>query len=109
MRITTGSERAYLILWEFRVRRGCERRFQRVYGPRGDWARLFRKGRGYLGTHLRRHPSVKRRYLVLDAWTSRAAFVAFQKRWGKLYKALDRACESLTESEVPLGKFTVST
>ena len=28
--------------------------FVRVYGPEGDWAAFFRRGRGYIGTELLR-------------------------------------------------------
>lgn len=99
----------YLILWEFRVRRGRERKFERIYGSRGDWAQLFRRARGYRGTQLWRDTRRGgRHYVVLDMWASRANFLAFKKRWAKPYKALDIACLSLTESETPIGTFTVS-
>jgi hypothetical protein len=31
----------FLALWEYEVKPGCEERFENVYGPEGDWARLF--------------------------------------------------------------------
>src|SRR5882757_4144284 len=33
----------FLVLWEFEVKPGCEKRFERVYGPGGDWDSLFRR------------------------------------------------------------------
>ena len=30
-----------LALWEFEVKPGCEERFERVYGPGGDWDPCF--------------------------------------------------------------------
>jgi len=31
----------FLVLWEFEVKPGSEQRFERVYGPGGDWDSLF--------------------------------------------------------------------
>lgn len=92
----------HVILWEFRVRRGREREFEEVYGPRGEWARLFALGAGYLGTALNRDPGGERRYVVVDRWASREAYEAFRRERGGEYEALDRRCEDLTEHEAPL-------
>ncbi len=95
----------YMILWEYRVRRGSERRFERIYGPRGDWARLFRRARGYRGTALYRDAETRGRYATRDAWTSKAAFNAFKKKFAAEYAELDRECKNLTESETRIGAF----
>ena len=42
----------YVILWRFRPVVGQESEFERAYGPSGEWARLFRRDEGYLGTEL---------------------------------------------------------
>jgi hypothetical protein len=46
--------RSYVSLCEFRVNTGFVFEFEKAYGPDGDWARLFRRGDGYLGTELLR-------------------------------------------------------
>ncbi|MGH9794211.1 MAG: antibiotic biosynthesis monooxygenase family protein [Candidatus Acidiferrales bacterium] len=96
----------YVIVWKYRVRRGSERRFERIYGPRGAWARFFRKGRGYLGTQLFREIDRTRSYITIDMWTSRAAFTAFQRRNRSEYERIDAMCEALTERETKIGAFT---
>jgi heme-degrading monooxygenase HmoA len=96
---------AYAIVWELRPRPGREEEFERAYGPEGDWARLFRRAEGYLGTELLRDPAGPGRYLTIDRWASRAAFAAFKRAHGAEYEALDRACEGLTERESSLGSF----
>jgi hypothetical protein len=32
----------FLVLWEYEVKPGSEKRFEKAYGPAGDWAQLFR-------------------------------------------------------------------
>jgi heme-degrading monooxygenase HmoA len=51
--------------------------FERAYGPEGDWAQFFRRGRGYIGTELLRDVEEAERYLVIDRWESAEAYNAF--------------------------------
>jgi hypothetical protein len=61
----------YVVLWRFRPREGRQSEFERAYGPSGEWALLFRRGDGYLGTELLQRSEDPREYLTLDRWTSR--------------------------------------
>jgi len=47
----------HVIVWEFRVKSGHEGEFERIYGPGGDWARLFGRADGFLGIELLRESS----------------------------------------------------
>jgi heme-degrading monooxygenase HmoA len=93
------------IVWEFRVRPGMEAEFERRYAPSGDWARLFAKAEGFLGTTLLRDPADPGRYVSIDAWADEGRFAAFKRVHAAAYAALDRECEALTESEVRIGSF----
>jgi|SRR5215204_660943 len=95
----------YVILWRFRLRMGRESAFERAYGPSGEWALLFRRGDGYLGTELLRRSDDSREYITLDRWASRRAYEAFRARWSSEYRRLDGRLEELTEEEAPLGAF----
>jgi len=96
---------AHLIVWEFRPRPGREREFESAYGPRGEWAMLFRRSADYLGMELVRDLGDPTRYFTLDRWTSREAFEDFRRLHHSEYQALDRRCEHLTAHEAPLGSF----
>jgi heme-degrading monooxygenase HmoA len=95
----------YIIIWEFQVRPGSEIQFEQVYGPDGLWARLFRRGEGYIRTELLRDEKKQGRYLTLDYWVSRAAYERFREQRFDDYKRLDDDCERLTEGEVHLGSY----
>ena len=101
----------YIILWRFRLRMGRQSEFERAYGPSGEWALLFRRGDGYLGTELllRSEDSTEdsREYITLDRWVSRASYEAFRAQFSSEYQRLDRRFEELTEEEAPLGAFEV--
>jgi heme-degrading monooxygenase HmoA len=95
----------YVILWRFRPLEGQESEFERAYGPSGEWALLFGRGDGYLGTELLRRSEDPREYLTLDRWVSRAAYETFHSRFSSEYRGLDRRLEELTEEETLLGTF----
>lgn len=97
---------ALVVLWRFEAA-GRVADFERCYGSGGDWARLFSHSPHYLGTELLTDAQRAGSYVTIDRWTSAAAFEAFKREWKAEYDALDRACESLTASETPLGAFEV--
>ena len=81
-----------------------ETRFERVYGPHGDWVQLFAQDGAYIKTELV-HESNSASYLTLDFWASEAAYDAFRKQHGAEYRALDLKCEGMTENEQEIGRF----
>jgi len=96
----------FVALWEFEVKPGCGPRFEKAYGPAGDWARLFRRDPHFRGTRLLRDPSHKLRFVTLDFWDSRKSYDAFQRRYRQDYLALDQVCEPLTRKERCIGWFS---
>ena len=94
-----------VIVWEFRVKAEARAAFERAYGSDGDWARLFRRAAGYLGTELLRDAADSARYLTIDRWSSPAAFDDFRRDFAQEYEETDRRCAELTESETRVGIF----
>ncbi len=93
----------YLVVWEFYVSAGQEQSFEKVYGPGGDWARLFKGSEAYLGTELVRDVQNRARYVTLDFWASRGAYAQFRASHKAEYEAIDARCEMLTEQETEVG------
>jgi heme-degrading monooxygenase HmoA len=95
----------FVTLWEFEVKSGSEELFERTYGPDGEWARLFRRDEGYLGTRLLRDVDAAHVYVTMDTWESRAAYTEFREKFATEYEKLDRECEGLTVMEKRLGEY----
>ncbi|HUF64790.1 MAG TPA: antibiotic biosynthesis monooxygenase family protein [Gemmatimonadaceae bacterium] len=95
----------FLRVWHFRASPGNEEEFETVYGPGGDWGRLFRSGPGYLGTELLKAEQGKGEYVTIDRWESRDAWINFLELHSGEYKALDRACERLCSVDACIGVF----
>jgi heme-degrading monooxygenase HmoA len=95
--------------WEFEVAPGHEAAFVSVYGPDGDWVRLFRRAPGYVRTELFRDLVRPSRFVTLDHWESADAFAVFRSRFAEEYEALDARCATLTRSEREIGRFEPAT
>ena len=95
----------FVVLWEFEVKPGSTERFERVYGPGGDWDSLFRRDPRHAGTYLWRDLDRPNTYLTADYWHSRAAYDAFLTANVDAYKMLDAATEELTTRELKIGAY----
>jgi hypothetical protein len=95
----------FLVLWEFEVKPGCEQRFERVYGPGGDWDSLFRRDPDHERTELFRDTVKPRVYLTADYWKSRNSYEEFLHSRGAEYKSLDAMAEELTANERHIGSY----
>jgi heme-degrading monooxygenase HmoA len=95
----------FLVIWEFQVKAGREAEFEHIYGPDGDWAALFKREPGYLGTDLLIDARDSCGYMTIDRWVSPAAYEAFKREWFAEYDALDAACDGLTDGETLIGRF----
>jgi hypothetical protein len=93
----------FVALWEYEVKPGCEKRFEKAHGPGGDWARLFQSDSRYSEMRLVQDTFRRGVYLTMDFWESRAGYEEFMTTHGDEYKALDAAGEKLTNNERRIG------
>ncbi|MZQ99700.1 MAG: hypothetical protein GT601_18700 [Acidaminobacter sp.] len=100
-----NTDHAYLYIWRFKVVLDKETEFQRIYGPEGEWVRLFKQGEGYRQTLLLKDLDAPGAYTTVDVWESEAAYNTFKKKFAAEFEALDKYCENLTECEVLVGRF----
>jgi heme-degrading monooxygenase HmoA len=99
----------YVAVWRYRVEDRHRERFETAYGPDGDWAQLFGRAEGYIGTELLRSQSGTdghAHYMTLDRWRSEADWLRFKASHQEAYLALDRQFEALTAGEEMIGTFT---
>ncbi|MBV9669415.1 MAG: antibiotic biosynthesis monooxygenase [Acidobacteriales bacterium] len=94
-----------VIVWRFVAKAERVREFESRYSGEGDWAQLFARAEGYIGTEMWRAVDEANTYLVLDRWDSAEHFSAFKAKFQREYEALDRMCEALTEREEKVGVF----
>ena len=95
----------FVYLWTYDVREGCEREFERLYGPDGDWARFFGESEHYLGTDLLRDNERKGRYVTVDRWLSEESRRVFIREHRREFETLDGKGDRLTANEARIGDF----
>jgi len=95
----------FVALWEFEVKPGGEERFEKAYGPGGDWVRLFQRDTHYYETRLVSDSFRPGVYLTMDFWESRHAYEAFMAVHRAEYQAIDATGEQLTVKERRIGWF----
>lgn len=88
--------------------KAVRRSLERLYGPEGDWVRLFRSGDGFLKTELLQDSAAPSRYLTIDRWTSQPAYEAFRQSHTEQFQAIDQQGDLLTTRETPLGVFLLT-
>src|SRR4029077_20858539 len=99
-----GKIAGFVIVWEFHIRAAKRRTFEGAYGRGGEWAKLFRAGKGFLGTELIRDAEDPNRYLTLDFWKSQKHYERFKSQNRKKYEVIDESYEALTIRESEIGQ-----
>jgi len=94
----------YVRVWEYRVAGEDVDAFVAAYGPEGDWAQLFRRGRGYAGTELFRDAEDAAHLVTVDRWVDRDSWRAFLEEWQERYQELDVTLSALSTSQGSLSQ-----
>lgn len=95
----------YVILWQYQVKKGCEKEFERAYGPDGEWVHFFKGAKGYLRSEFLSDAAREGRYVTIDRWVSQMDYEKFLDDHRSWYQAIDRRCEVFTEIEASMGTY----
>lgn len=98
----------YVVIWRYRVDPAQRAKFEKAYGPKGEWAKFFSSAQDYLGTELLVDDERPGEYATIDRWTSEEAYSAFLGEHEADYDRLDRRFEALTLSESRVGAYGVA-
>lgn len=94
------------IMWQFDVRHGRETEFEQLYGADGDWTKLNRHTRSYLGSSFLRDQNRSRRYIVIEYWSEMLVYEQHRAYRSDAISSLEKRRTTLVESVEPLGIFT---
>ena len=91
------------LIFSYQAREPAE--FERIFGPNGDWAQFFRRGRGYVGTELLRDVGASGRYVVVDRWETAEAYNTFVAEHRDEYMRRTDDTRFYHDQELHLGTF----
>ena len=94
------------IMWQFDVKAGRETEFEQLYGVDGEWARMNRRTRSYLGSSFLRDLNLASRYIVIEYWSEMVVYEEHRTYRSDAIVSLEARRTQLVESVEPLGTFT---
>ena len=75
------------VVWQFNVHEDGAEEFERFYGADGDWTRLSRRSRSFLGSSFLKDLAVPSRYLLVEYWSE---MLVYEKHVTDFRRELDR-------------------
>ena len=94
------------IMWQFDVKSGCETEFERLHSSHGEWTKMNRQTRSYLGGSFLRDQNRPSRYIVIEYWSEMLVYERSRASRSDATLALEQQRAGLVESVEPLGIFT---
>ena len=94
------------IIWQFDVRQGRENEFEQLYGVDGEWTKLNRQTRSYLGSSFLRDQNHTSRYVVIEYWSEMLVYEQHRTYRSDAVISLEQRSAELVEATEPLGIFT---
>ena len=100
-----NSQSNFQSIWQYKVQDNFRAEFIEAYDSDGLWVKLFRQCKGYIKTELKQDFEQPNRFITIDYWQSRSAFLAMEQAISDEYNKLDKQCEAYTLSESHIGFF----
>src|SRR5262245_28599436 len=94
------------IMWQFDVKPGCEKEFEQFHGADGEWTRMNRQTRSYLGSSVLRDQTEPARYVVVEYWSEMVVYEQYRSYRSDAIARLEQLRSALVASVQPLGVFT---
>ena len=94
------------VVWQFQVKPGQQNAFEKFYGADGEWTKLGRRSRSFLGSSFLRDQALEANYLLIEYWSEMVVYERHLKSFVKDVRRLEEQRNALCESITPLGVYT---
>ena len=94
------------VAWQVEIHAGKAAEFEQLYGASGEWTRLSRRSRSFLGSSFLRDLASETRYLLVEYWSEMVVYEKHLAEFGREVKALEEKRQQLVDRVFPLGVFT---
>ena len=94
------------VVWQLTVQEHGDEEFERFYGADGDWTKLSRRSRSFLGSSFLKDLAVPARYLLIEYWSEMLVYEKHVADFDPEIKDLETQREAFTVSVESLGVFT---
>jgi quinol monooxygenase YgiN len=94
------------VVWQFETRDDSASEFERLYGADGDWTKLSRRSRSFLGSSFLKDLAVPNRYLLVEYWSEMLVYERHLVDLGDEVKDLEAERDRFVARMEPLGIYT---
>jgi hypothetical protein len=94
------------VVWQFQVKPGKQKEFEKFYGADGEWTQLGRRSRSYLGSSFLRDQARDTSYLLIEYWSEMVVYERHRRDLVTDVRAIEERRDALCESILPLGIYT---
>ena len=93
------------LVWQLEIHDGAAKGFEQFYGADGDWTKLSRRSRSFLGSSFLRDLAVDGRYLLIEYWSEMVVYEKHVADFGEQMVQLERQRDQFVRRLEPLGVF----
>ena len=94
------------VVWQFTVADGTSEEFERFYGADGDWTKLSRRSRSFLGSSFLKDLATPSRYLLVEYWSEMLVYEKHVADFEDEIKALEERRHAFGANVESLGVFS---
>ena len=104
---TRGEGRPVVaVVWQFTIHEKTGDEFERFYGADGDWTKLSRKSRSFLGSSFLKDLVAPTRYLLVEYWSEMLVYEKHVADFGPQLEALEARRKAFAVTVESLGVFS---
>ena len=94
------------VVWQFTIHERAGGEFERFFGADGDWTRVSRRSRSFLGSSFLKDLAAPTRYLLVEYWSEMLVYEKHVADFDREMKLLEERRQAFVESVESLGVFT---
>jgi len=94
------------VVWQFTVKEDTGEAFEEFYGADGDWTKLSRRSRSFLGSSFLKDLAVPTRYLLVEYWSEMLVYEKHTADYEAEIEALAERREAFAVTVESLGLFS---
>lgn len=94
------------VVWQLTLLEQNETEFEQFYGADGDWTKLSRRSRSFLGCSFLKDLAVPTRYLLIEYWSEMVVYEKHVSDFSDEIKELEAQREAFTVAIESLGVFS---
>jgi hypothetical protein len=94
------------VVWQFETRSESASEFERFYGADGEWTKLSRRSRSFLGSSFLKDLAIPNRYLLVEYWSEMLVYERHLADFGDEVKELESERDRFVARMEPIGIYT---